>query len=73
MSLETLKNINKKNKLYHKFCKTKDPARKEQLHEEFKTLRNIVTSSFRENYYGRYFEDNKLNLHKPWNGIKEAR
>ena len=25
----------------------------------------------KENYYGKYFEDNKLNLRKIWNGIKE--
>ena len=74
ISQEILKNINKKNKLYHKFCKAKDPARKEQLHEEFKVLRNTVTNSLREskeNYYRKYFEDNKLNLRKIWNGIKE--
>ena len=47
ISQEILKNINKKNKLYHKFCKAKDPTRKEQLHEEFKVLRNTVTNSLR--------------------------
>ena len=74
ISQKILKNINKKNKLYHKFCKAKEPARKEQLHEEFKVLRNTVTNSLREskeNYYRKYFEDNKLNLHITWNGIKE--
>ena len=74
ISQEILKNINKKNKLYQKFCKAKDPARKEQIHEEFKVLRNSVTNRLREskeNYYRKYFEDNKLNLRKIWNGIKE--
>ena len=74
ISQEIPKNINKKNKLYYKFCKAKDPARKDQLHEEFKVLRNTVMNSFREskeNYYGKYFEDNKLNLCKIWIGIKE--
>ena len=74
ISQEILKNINKKNKLYQKFSKAKDPARKEKLHEEFKVLRNTVTNSLREskeNYYIKYFEDNKLNLHITWNGIKK--
>ena len=76
ISQEILKNINKKNKLYHKFCKAKDPARKEKLHEEFKVLRNTVTNSLREskeNYYRKYFENNKLSFRKTWNGIKEIR
>ena len=74
ISQEIPKNKNKKNNLYYKFCKAKDPARKDQLHEEFKVLRNTVMNSLREskeNYYGKYFEDNKLNLRKIWNGIKE--
>ena len=74
ISQEILKNINKKNKLYQKFCTAKDPARKEQIHEEFKVLRNSVTNRLREskeNYYRKYFEDNKLNLRKIWNGIEE--
>ena len=62
------------NKLYHIFCKAKDPARKEQLHEEFKVLRNTVTNSLREskeNYYRKQIEDKKLNLRKTQNGIKD--
>ena len=54
-------------------CKAKDPARKEQLHEGFKVLRNTVTNSLmenKENYYIKYFEA-KLNLCKTWNEIKE--
>ena len=74
ISQEIVKNINKVIKLHHKFCKAKDPARKDQLHEEFKVLTNTVTNSLREskeNYYRKYFEDNKLNLCKIQNGIKE--
>ena len=66
-SQEILEKVNKKNKLYHKFRKAKDPARKEQLHVEFKVLRNTVTNFLRkskENYYRKYFEHNKLNLRK---------
>ena len=47
--------------------KSKDPARKEKLHEEFKVLRNTVTNSLKEskeNYYRKYFGDNKLKLRK---------
>ena len=54
-------------------CKAKDPARKEQLHEGFKVLRNTVTNSLtenKENYYRKYFEA-KLSLCKTWNEIKE--
>ena len=49
LSLEILEKINEKYKLYHKFCKAKDLARKEQLHEEFRALRNTVTKGLREN------------------------
>ena len=74
ISEEILKKISKKNKLCHKFCRAKDPARKELLREEFKILRNTVTNSLRENkenYYRIYFEDSKLNLHKTRIEIKD--
>ena len=37
---EIIKNIDQKNKLNQKYFKANDPVRKEELHEEFKTLRN---------------------------------
>ena len=48
ISQEIVKNINKINKLHHKFCKAKDPARKDQLYKELKALTNTVTNSLRE-------------------------
>ena len=48
ISQEIVKNINKINKLRHKFCKAKDPARKDQLYKELKALTNTVTNSLRE-------------------------
>ena len=48
ISQEIVKNINKINKLHHKFCKAKDPARKDQLYKELKALTNAVTNSLRE-------------------------
>ena len=48
ISQEIVKNISKINKLHHKFCKAKDPARKDQLYKELKALTNTVTNSLRE-------------------------
>ena len=58
----------------NKFCKAKDQTRKQHLHKKFKTYRNCLTNLTRqskENYYQKYFEENRTNLIKVWKGIKE--
>lgn len=69
-----LKSINKKNEIHRKSVKAKNPIRKEELHELYKTYKNSITKLTRRskaNYYCQFFEDNKKKLNKVWQGIKE--
>ena len=64
----------KKNKTYSKFCQAKDPEKKRSLHETFKKYRNIIANLTRiskEKYYKNHFQENKSNLCKTWQGIKQ--
>ena len=64
----------KKNKTYNKFGQAKDPEKKRSLHETFKKYRNItanLTRIIKEKYYKNYFQENKSNLCKTWQGIKQ--
>ena len=66
--------IKKKNKIYNEFCQAKDPERKWSLHETFKKYRNIIenlTRISKEKHYKIYFQENKNNLCKTWQGIKQ--
>ena len=59
--------IEKKNKIYNKFCQAKDPERKRSLHETFKKYRNIIANLTRiskEKHYKNYFQENKNSLCK---------
>ena len=62
--------INRKNKLYKKFIKSK--KREDQL--QFNQIKNEITSLTRKSkkeYYKNYFNTHNKNLKKIWNGIKE--
>ena len=66
--------IKKKNKIYNKFCQTKDSERKKSLHETFKKYRNIIANLTRigkGKHYKKNFQENKNNLCKTWQGIKQ--
>ena len=69
-----LEKINKKNKVFKKHIKCKDPATKEQLLAQLKTMKNEITTLTRQSkkdYYNHYFSANTNNLQKIWKGIKE--
>ena len=69
-----LTSIRNKNKIYNKFCKAKDQERKDSLYQQFKNYRNILsnlTKKSKENYYKEYFQENKNNFIKAWQGIKD--
>ena len=69
-----LKSIDKKNKTYRKYIRTKNTAKKEELFELFKTYRNSlnkITKLSKVNYYSKFCEENKKKLNKVWKGIKE--
>ena len=66
--------IKKKHKIYNKFCQAKDSERKKSLHEAFKKYRNIIanlTKIRKEKNYKNYFQENKNNLCKTWQDIKQ--
>jgi hypothetical protein len=69
-----LKSINKKNKLYHKFCTAKNNERKDLIFTEYKAYKNIISSLIlksKDFYYKNYFYTNKKNTIKVWKGIKD--
>ena len=69
-----LTSIKNKNKMYNKFCRAKDQVRKQHFHGKLKiywnSLANLTRQS-KQNYYKKYFEENKTSLIKVWKSIKE--
>ncbi len=66
--------IRKREKIYKKYVKTKDPATKEHYHSQFKTLKTEIAGLIRTSkklHYQKFFNDNSNNLKKTWIGIKE--
>ena len=54
--------IKRKNKIYTKFCKQKNPQQKEIYERQFKTYRNHLTTLLRitkDEYYKTHFKENK--------------
>ena len=73
---EIVNKIRLKSKTYKKYIKCKDTQinLKHVLFEEYKFLKNEITSLLRrskKDYYRNYFNKNKKNIHKTWEGIKE--
>jgi len=69
-----LKSISKRDFLFHKFSKAKDPVIKTQLHKSFKSYRNLIVSLIRKsktNHYTKYFNSHSSNMQKIWKGINE--
>ena len=68
-----LNSIQRKDKLFHQYIKTKDLLRKETLHTEYKTLKNRITyiiNMSKKNHFSQYFTENCMNIKKTWSGIK---
>ena len=65
--------IQKRNSLYKSYIKEKNPQIKTNLHEQYKTYRNLVTTLCRDrknSYFKKFFSENKNNLKNAWKGIK---
>ena len=59
--------IKKKNKLYKKFCRAKDPEKKSELHKQYKVYKNHITNLSRkskDSHFKNFFEENKRNTFK---------
>ena len=70
---EILKQMNKRDKILHKYQKSSNVDKKSSLYEEYKSLRNVVTKMKRDakkNYYKEFFETNRTNLSLMWKGIR---
>ena len=60
-----LKSINTKNKIFKRYIKCKDKQSKEQLNNEYKNLKNVITALTRQSkkdYYSQYFTENKQKI-----------
>ena len=67
------KSISVKIKFLTNFIKKKDPAKKAELHLQYKNHRNLLSTLLRkskENYYKKCFESNWNNAKIIWKGIK---
>ena len=72
--LETgfLMSIHIKNKIHDKFCKAKDNQRKELLYQSSRQKYSCKPyKKSKEIYCKLYFQENKNNLVKVWNGINK--
>ena len=61
-------------KLYKKYIKCKNTVTRNQIYQEYKTLKNQITQVIKlskKNHFTRYFTANNNNLRKLWDGIKE--
>ena len=64
-----------KNRFYRKYSRGKDKAIKADLNNKFKNYRNYlnkITRLTKDNHYKNFFEENKKNMLKTWNGIKQV-
>ena len=69
-----LTSIKTKNRIYRKFLRTKNATTKQQLHDHFKCFQNNltkITKASKALNYKKFFEYNKGNLQKTWEGIRE--
>lgn len=64
--------LKKRDKLYKKFINCKHPLEKANWHNQYKLYRNLLVSLCRtskETYYQNFFEEQKHNHKKTWDGI----
>ena len=69
-----LKSIKTKNTLHNKFCRAKDNKSKSDLHNKFKKYCNLILTLSRkskDSYFKSFFEEQKKNGLKTWQGINE--
>ena len=70
-----IKSIKRRDKLLKKYINAKDPIRKDQLHTDYKRLRNEVVAIIRRSkkmHYQKYFTENASDIKKTWTGIKNV-
>ena len=68
-----LNSIKRKNELFRKYMKCKNNTVRDNIHNEYKSLKNRITNLIqisKKNYYTRYFNQYSNNIKKVWTGIK---
>ena len=73
ITLGIRKSIKRRESLYRKFIKAKNPVSKEQHHNNYKELRNQIVLLCRESkklHYNNFFIENINNIKNTWKGIK---
>ena len=74
MTKAILKLIAIKNRLHKKMCRSKDPLNKKELEAKVKNYKKVLlklTRSSKANHFNNFFRENKLNLFKTWEAIRE--
>ena len=69
-----VKLIESKNKLYKNMCRTKDTLNRQKLEIKVKICEKYILKLTRQskvNHFNNFFQENKLNLFKTWEGIRE--
>ena len=64
-----LNSIKRRDKLLRKYIGANDPIHKQQIHTEYKTLRNMITYTIKiskKKHYQNYFAENCENIKKTW-------
>ena len=65
--------IRERDRIHKQYLKEKEPRKKEDIFSLFKVKRNIITSLIRKSkcdYYVSYFEENRTDSKKTWEGIR---
>ena len=65
--------MQKRDKLHHKYCQESNKTKKEELYINYKKLRNNIVKYSKYSktiYYKNFFEANKNNSSKIWEGIR---
>ena len=67
------KSISIKNALFKRYIKLKSPVRKNEVHQQYKYYRNLLSTlmkTSKQNYYEQFFKNNLNNLKNIWKGIR---
>ena len=67
------KSISIKNALFKRYIKLKRPVKKNEVHQQYKYYRNLLSTQMKkskQNYYERFFKNNLNNLKNIWKGIR---
>ena len=74
MTKGILESIAIKNRFHKKMCDSKDPFNKRELETKVKNYKKVLlklTQNSKASHFNNFFRENKLNLFKTWEGIKE--